>query len=162
MLRPAVLQPGASTAPCLRYVVFTSASTGSPHSALHCRFLDEYDLKVPSGSFKYKKAAEFLMNTIISGLKGIVKDIVGAKDTAAARASAAEASVTQVGWMGVMGNVFPPTEAKSVGGACCPNGTAAPGGTLKAPSNSCFVWGGCADSPAPHVHVCALWVCPAA
>lgn len=64
---------------------------------MHCRFLDEYDLKVPSGSFKYKKAAEFLMNTIISGIKGIVKDLVGAKDTAAARASAAEASVTQVG-----------------------------------------------------------------
>jgi hypothetical protein len=65
---------------------------------MSCRFLDEYDLKVPSGSFKYKKAAEFLMNTIISGIKGIVKDLVGAKETAAARAAAAEASVTQVGW----------------------------------------------------------------
>jgi hypothetical protein len=61
-----------------------------------CRFLDEYDLKVPSGAFKYKKAAEFLMNNIILGIKGIVKDIVTAKEAAAARATAAEASVTQV------------------------------------------------------------------
>lgn len=60
------------------------------------RFLDEYDLKVPSGAFKYKKAAEFLMNTIIIGIKGIVKDILTAKDQTAARATAAEASVTQV------------------------------------------------------------------
>lgn len=61
-----------------------------------CRFLDEYDLKVPSGAFKYKKAAEFLMNTIIIGIKNIVKDIVTAKEAAAARATAAETSVTQV------------------------------------------------------------------
>ena len=65
---------------------------------MHCcsRFLDEYDLKVTNGAFKYKKAAEFLMNTIIIGIKGIVQDILTAKEQAAARAAAAEASVTQV------------------------------------------------------------------
>jgi hypothetical protein len=62
-----------------------------------CRFLDAYDLKVPSGSFKYKKAAEFLMNTVVIGIKGIVQDILTAKEAAAARAASAEASVTQVG-----------------------------------------------------------------
>lgn len=51
---------------------------------------------MPSGSFKYKKAAEFLMNTIILGIKGIVKGLVTAHDAAEARATAAEASVTQV------------------------------------------------------------------
>lgn len=68
----------------------------APLPACPCRFLDEYDLKVSSGAFKYKKAAEFLMNNVILGIKGIVTDIVTAKEAAAARATAAEASVTQV------------------------------------------------------------------
>lgn len=67
-----------------------------PLLLLSPRFLDEYDLKVPGGSFKYKKAAEFLMNTIISGIKGIVQDIVTAKEAAASRAAEAESAVTQV------------------------------------------------------------------
>jgi len=61
-----------------------------------CRFLDEYDLKVSNGPFKYKKAAEFLMNTTIIGIKGIVKSILAAKESAAQRAAAAEATVAQV------------------------------------------------------------------
>lgn len=65
--------------------------------AARCRrFLDEYDLKVHSGPFKYKKAAEFLMNTIIIGIKGIVQDILRARDAASAKATAAEATVAQV------------------------------------------------------------------
>eukprot|EP00879_Flechtneria_rotunda_P026395 GHRR01028142.1.p1 GENE.GHRR01028142.1~~GHRR01028142.1.p1 ORF type:complete len:811 (+),score=359.13 GHRR01028142.1:614-3046(+) len=60
------------------------------------RFLDDYDLKVSSGPYKYKKAAEFLMNTTIIGIKGIVKGILAAKDQAQARATAAEANVVQL------------------------------------------------------------------
>ncbi|WIA08464.1 hypothetical protein OEZ85_007901 [Tetradesmus obliquus] len=60
------------------------------------RFLDEYDLKVPSGPYKYKKAAEFLMNTTIIGIKGIVQNILKAKEEAAARAAAAEAKVAEL------------------------------------------------------------------
>jgi hypothetical protein len=63
---------------------------------LRCRFLDEYDLKVPSGPYKYKKAAEFLMNTTIIGIKGIVTNILKAKEEAAARAATAEAKVAEV------------------------------------------------------------------
>jgi len=63
---------------------------------LCCRFLDEYDLKVPSGAFKYKKAAEFLMNTIIIGIKDIANGIVQARDQAVLRAQTAEATITQV------------------------------------------------------------------
>lgn len=68
------------------------------HSHTHRapRFLDEYDLKVPNGPFKYKKAAEFLMNTTIIGIKGIVKDILAAKEAAAQRAAAAEADAAAV------------------------------------------------------------------
>jgi hypothetical protein len=51
---------------------------------------------VPGGAFKYKKAAEFLMNTILSGIKGIVQDIVNAREAAAGRAAEAEAAVAQV------------------------------------------------------------------
>lgn len=53
-------------------------------------------MKVPSGAYKHKKAAEFLMNDIIIGIKGIVQNVVTAKEAAAARATAAEASITQV------------------------------------------------------------------
>lgn len=65
-----------------------------------CRFLDEYDLKVSNGPFKYKKAAEFLMNTTIIGIKGIVKNVLAAKESAAQRAAAAEATVAQVRVLG--------------------------------------------------------------
>lgn len=67
-----------------------------PASPCTCRFLDEYDLKVPSGPYKYKKAAEFLMNTTIIGIKGIVQNILKAKEEAAGRAAAAEAKVAEV------------------------------------------------------------------
>jgi hypothetical protein len=51
---------------------------------------------VPSGPYKYKKAAEFLMNTTIIGIKGIVTNILKAKEEAAARAATAEAKVAEV------------------------------------------------------------------
>ncbi|WIA38334.1 hypothetical protein OEZ86_001670 [Tetradesmus obliquus] len=37
-----------------------------------CRFLDKYDLTLPNGPDKYKKAAEFLMNAVIIGSNGIL------------------------------------------------------------------------------------------
>lgn len=61
------------------------------------RFLDEYDTKVSAGPFKYKRAAEFLMNVPIGGLKSIVKDLIAAKTQALDKAKSAETAIAQVG-----------------------------------------------------------------
>lgn len=51
---------------------------------------------MPAGAHKYKKAAEFLMNVPIGGLKGIVKDLIAAKDSATIKATSAESTIAQV------------------------------------------------------------------
>lgn len=59
------------------------------------RFLDEYDLTLPNGPDKYKKAAEFLMNAVILGSNGILQRAFKARkdsDGCAAEAEVAEVS----------------------------------------------------------------------
>lgn len=53
------------------------------------------------GPWKYKRASEFLMNTCIVGIKGLVARILADRDAAKKRAADAEARVAQVG-----GDVF--------------------------------------------------------
>lgn len=78
--------------------MFIKQLTYSNKNALYfgaSRFLDEYDTKVAAGPHKYKRAAEFLMNVPIAGLKNIVKDLIAAKETAVAKATAAESKSAQ-------------------------------------------------------------------
>eukprot|EP00878_Enallax_costatus_P026595 GHUV01028546.1.p1 GENE.GHUV01028546.1~~GHUV01028546.1.p1 ORF type:complete len:721 (+),score=264.72 GHUV01028546.1:893-3055(+) len=71
------------------------ASVDAVESELH-RFLDEYDLKVAAGPFKYKRAAEFLMNVPIGGFRSIVKELINAREQAVAKAQHAETAIAQL------------------------------------------------------------------
>lgn len=61
-----------------------------------CRFLAEYDTKIGNGPHKYKRAAEFLMNTCILGIKDIVRGLIKAKEEAAGKLTRKEAELTRV------------------------------------------------------------------
>lgn len=41
-------------------------------TAVCCRFWDEYDLTVPRSEFKYKICSEFLVNTVVMGMKDMM------------------------------------------------------------------------------------------
>ncbi|KAI8477166.1 MAG: guanylate-binding protein [Monoraphidium minutum] len=59
------------------------------------RFLADYDAKV-QGPWKYRRASEFLMNTCIVGIKGLVARILAERDAARRKAADAEAAVAKL------------------------------------------------------------------
>ena len=53
-------------------------------------------MRVPTGPAKYKRAAEFLMNTMLGSIKAIVARIIAERDAAAKRGTDEAAAAAQV------------------------------------------------------------------